>query len=234
MITRIPLDLAINRVATLYRHDSRGRIVEVNQWQGGTPARFTLMRTADDDICRFRADVPDNLAHSLEELCSQEPRGQELGKLPVHHQRYRTLLSSHAQIEGVSAGPAYIFTQDVAGDLAPVMIGERNAHLLRGGLEDWIPDVPYRQPFMAMVEDGHAVAVCASVRISAAVHCAGVETRPEYRHRGHAMNAAAGWARAVRALAATPFYSTSWENIASQRVAGRLGLSMVAVDFSVS
>jgi hypothetical protein len=234
MITRIPLDLAINRVATLYRHDSRGRIVEVNQWQGGTPARFTLMRTADDVICRFRADVPDNLAHNLEELCSQEPRGPELGKLLAHHQRYRTLLSSHAQIEGVSAGPAYIFTQDAAGSVAPVMIGARNAHLLRGGLEDWIPDVPYRQPFMAMVEDGHAVAVCASVRISATVHCAGVETRPEYRHRGHAVNAAAGWGRAVRALAATPFYSTSWENIASQRVAGRLGLSMVAVDFSVA
>jgi hypothetical protein len=234
MITRIPLSLAINRVATLHRHDSRGRMVEVNQWNGGAPARFTVMRTVDDIICRFRADVPDNLAHTLQELCSQEPRGQELGRLPVNRHRYRTLLASQAPVESVRAGPAYIFTQDLAGNAAPIAIGEHNAYLLRGGLEDWIPDVPHRRPFMAMVEDGHAVAVCASVRISAGVHCAGVETRPEYRQRGHAVNAAAGWGRAVRALGATPFYSTSWDNIASQRVAERLGLTMVAVDCSIT
>ena len=234
MITRIPLDLAIGRVAALHRHDSRGRMVEVNQWDGGKPARFILMRTADHVVCRFRSDVPDELAQALEELCSQEPRGPELGKLPVHHHRYRTLLSSHAPVESVGAGPAYIFTQDVVGSAAPIGIGEHNAFLLRGGLEEWIADVPHRRPFMAMVEDGHAVAVCASVRISTAVHCAGVETRPEYRHRGHAVNAAAGWGHAVRALGATPFYSTSWENIASQRVAERLGLTMVAVDFSIA
>jgi hypothetical protein len=209
-------------------------MVEVNQWDGGTPARFTVMRTVDDVICRFRADVPDNLAQTLEELCRQEPRGQDLGKLPVHHHRYRTLLASHAPVEAVSAGPAYIFTRDVAGSAAPITMSERNAHLLLGGLEEWIPDVPYRGPFMAMVEDGHAVAVCTSVRISTAVHCAGVETRPEYRQRGYAVNAAAGWGRAVRALGATPFYSTSWDNIASQRVAERLGLTMVAVDFSMA
>jgi hypothetical protein len=136
-------------------------------------------------------------------------------------------LASHAPVESVGAGPAYIFAHDVAGSAAPIAIGEHNAYLLRGGLEDWIPDVPHRRPFLATVEDGHAVAVCASVRISTAVHCAGVETRPEYRRRGHAVNAAAGWGRAVRALGATPFYSTSWDNIASQRVAERLGLMMV-------
>ena len=234
MITRIPLDLALGRVATLHRHDRRGRIVEVNQWDGGTPARFTLMRTAEHVICRFRADVPDNLAYALEELCSLEPRGQQLDNLPVHQHRYRTLLSEHAVVEAVSAGPVYIFTRDVAGSAAPIVIGARNAHLLGGGLEDWIPDVAHRKPFMAMVEDGRAVAVCASVRISTAVHCAGVETRPEYRRRGHAVNVAAGWGRAVRALGATPFYSTSWENLASQRVAERLGLTMVAMDFSMA
>src|SRR6516225_645851 len=138
MITRIPLYLAITRVATLHRHDSRGRMVEVNQWDGGTPARFALMRTAADVICRFRADVPDELAHALEELSNQEPRGHDLGNLPVYDHRYRSLLSSHAPVEAVSAGPAYMFTQDAARSAAPVAIGEHNAYLLRGGLDDWI------------------------------------------------------------------------------------------------
>src|SRR5215467_8393184 len=112
MITRIPLDLAISRIATLHRHDGRGRIVEVNQRDGGTPARFALMKTAADVICRFRPDVPDELAYALEELSSQEPTGRDLEKLPVHHHRYRSLLSSHAPVEAVSAGPAYMFTED--------------------------------------------------------------------------------------------------------------------------
>jgi hypothetical protein len=41
----------------------------------------------------------------------------------------------------------------------------------------------------------------------------------------------AGWASAVRSLGAAPFYTTSWDNIASQAVARRLNLSLVGVDF---
>jgi hypothetical protein len=42
------------------------------------------------------------------------------------------------------------------------------------------------------------------------------------------------WARAVRAQGATPFYSTSWDNLASQRVADRLGFLPVGVDFHIT
>jgi hypothetical protein len=38
----------------------------------------------------------------------------------------------------------------------------------------------------------------------------------------------------VRALGATPFYSTSWENAASRRVAARLGFQLVASDLHIS
>jgi predicted GNAT family acetyltransferase len=78
------------------------------------------------------------------------------------------------------------------------------------------------------------VCICASVRISDAAHCAGVETQAGHRRRGHAVNAVAGWARAVQSLGAAPFYSTSWDNMASQGVARRLGLSLVGVDFHVT
>ena len=87
---------------------------------------------------------------------------------------------------------------------------------------------------MAIVEDNRAVSICASVRISDTVHCAGVETLVAYRRRGHAVNAVAAWAMAVRSRGATPFYSTSWENHASQRIAARLRLSLVGVDFHVT
>lgn len=124
--------------------------------------------------------------------------------------------------------------QDVTPLVPPIAINDGNAHLLRGKLEEWRPDVQQSQPLLAVIVDGRAVSLCASVRIGAAVHCAGVETLSEYRRRGYAASAVAGWARAVRALGATPFYSTSWDNVASQAVAARLGASLAGVDFHVA
>lgn len=223
----------LKRIEALYRFDHRGRMVCINQWNGGAAPRFHLMRTAESVICRFRADLPDDLIGRLEELCAQEPRNEAPGKLPAQHSQYLRLLSSHAPVDRVWAGPVYMSTHDNPPKTSPMAIGGHNAHLLHAGFEDWLPDVPHRQPFMAMIEDDRAVSICASVRISDAVHCAGVETFAAYRQRGHALNAVAGWAIAVRSLGATPFYSTSWENNASQRIAARLQLSLVGEDFHI-
>ncbi len=65
-------------------------------------------------------------------------------------------------------------------------------------------------------------------------HEAGVETLPDYRKRGRALNVVAGRAGAVRKMGAIRFYSTSWNNLASQRVAARLKLRMYGVDFSIT
>jgi len=74
---------------------------------------------------------------------------------------------------------------------------------------------PHRRPFMAAVECDHAVSICASVRISDAVHCAGVETRTDHRQKAHAVTPwQVGAAGAISH--AVPFYSTSWDNVASQ------------------
>jgi len=236
MIDRVAtdFDLVLKRINALYRRDGRGRLISINQWNGGVAPRFYLMRTAESVICRFGANLPDDLVSRLEELCIHEANGEPPGKLPARYGQYLNLLTSHAPVDRIWAGPAYMFAQVVPTDGSPIPISDDNAHLLRDGFEDWLPDVPHRQPFVAMIEDGRAVSICASVRISDAVHCAGVETHVGHRHRGYAASAVAGWAMAVRARGATPFYSTSWENHASQRVAARLGLSLVGVDFHIT
>jgi predicted GNAT family acetyltransferase len=61
-----------------------------------------------------------------------------------------------------------------------------------------------------------------------------VETLPRSRGRGHAANAVAAWANAVRKTGAVPLYSTSWDNVASQSVAAKLGLSPFGADFHVT
>src|SRR5262245_20736423 len=236
MIHRVAtdLDLVLKRIDALYRCDRRRRLVSINQWNGGVAPRFYLMRTAESVMSRFGADLPDDLVSRLEELCAQEATGGPLGRLPARFGQYLALLPSHAPVGRIWAGPAYRFAQDMSTDGFPIPIRGDNAHLLRDGFEHWLPDVPHRQPFVAMIEDDRAVSICASVRISDAVHCAGVETQVGYRRRGFAVSAVAGWAAAVWARGATPFYSTSWANHAAQRVAARLGLSLVGVDFHIT
>src|SRR5215510_7343735 len=67
------LDLVLKRINALYRYDSRGRLVSINQWNGGVAPRFYLMRTAESVICRFGADLPDDLVSRLEELSARKP-----------------------------------------------------------------------------------------------------------------------------------------------------------------
>jgi GNAT superfamily N-acetyltransferase len=225
-------------VEALYVHDPRGRIVRVNEWDGGPPPRFFLGRTEAGHVFRARADLPDALVASLFALCRTEPVTAQPHRLPVNADRYTALLARHAPIEGVRAGPAYAFAStrptDAAGDGQAISIGATNAQLLEGGLGAWSPDVAYRRPFLAIVEEGRAVALCASVRITPAAHEAGVETVPEYRRRGLATRVVTAWANAVARTGALPLYSTSWENTASRAVAKRLELEMFGVDFQVT
>lgn len=224
------------RAEALFTHDAQCRIESTNEWDGGVAPRFYLERSPEGTLCRFRADLPDTLVAQLKELCARESGAETLSKLPLFYDEYIQLLAAHKPIEHIGSGPAYQFNDatELVSSIEPIPITAENLSLLEGGFEAWIPDVLHRQPFMAVIADGKAVSLCTSVRITEAIHEAGIETLPAYRQKGYAVNVAAGWAKAVRKIGALPFYSTSWENEASQRVAARLGLSLFGVDFHVT
>ena len=161
-------------------------------------------------------------------LAKAEPMG--LTETPTQVDRFLAALEATEYW----AGPAFVFPSVLPAENEAIEIGPGNADLLRGGLESWLPDVGRRGPFLAIVETGRAVALCASVRITPHVHCAGVETVPDFRGRGLASRVVAAWAARVRALGAVPFYSTNWNNLDSRGVARRLGLELAAVDFHVA
>lgn len=228
------LQLMQARLDALYLHDERARMTAINQWDGGRVPRFHLGRTAAGNLWRFRFDVPDALAAEIAEFCETEPVATATNAPPVHKHTYVRLLNQHLPVEASWAGPAYRFPdtlQAVGADVTAIT--EDNAQLLEGGMDDWLPDVPHRAPFMVVVAGGRAVSVCASARITAAAHEAGVETVPDARQRGCAGSAVSAWAAAVRARGAIPFYSTSWDNVASQGVARSLGLTMIGTDFQL-
>jgi hypothetical protein len=236
----MPLDtdslqpLLNRRLDTLYATDDRGRLLHSNEWDSRPAPRFHLMRTPAGPLFRCRADMPDTLVARLGELCRDEALGEVPQQSPERQQAYLDLLGHQAPVTQIWTGPVYRADAVPPPPRPPVAIHEDNADLLRPLFPDWLPDVPHRRPFLAVVEGDRAVALCASVRISDAVHCAGVETHPDHRRRGHAATVVAGWAQAVRGFGAVPFYSTAWDNQASRAVAARLGLPLIATDFHVS
>ena len=219
-------------IKALYLHDDRDRISSVNQWNNGIAPRFFLGRTDTGNAWRFRADLPDEVCEELENFCRDEPFNDS--EPPKHKDEYLRILSEHSPIKQVWNGPAYWFAKESASTPGTIAITEMNASLLQGGLEDWLPEVPYQKPFMAVIKNGQAVSVCASVRITDAAHEAGVETLQSHRCKGYAVNVVSAWAHAVGKMGAKPLYSTSNENLPSLKVAARLNLSKYGVDFHIT
>jgi RimJ/RimL family protein N-acetyltransferase len=228
-------ELMAMHVHALFTHDTHARLLCVNEPGGGAPApRLFLGRTRAGNLWRFRADLPESLIEELEALCVDEPMGREFHRPPRHLKAYVRLLATHAPVQALWMGPAYHFTAYVEPSRPLLALMATHAERLQGGFEKLVAELPAWQPFVAIVEEGRAVAVCRSVRITPAAHEAGVETLPAFRGKGYARDVVAGWARAVQALGAIPLYSTSWENTASQAVAKKMHLVPYGTDFQVT
>jgi hypothetical protein len=212
-------------VEAKFQTDERGRLL-------GSAPHFYLLRTPQNVICRFHADLADDVVLRLDGL-SQRERGRPARWQSEYGDYLTALAASNLGVVALRAGPLYTFPDEIAPSGAFAAIDESNSYLLRNGLEEWLPDIATGHPIFAAIEGNRAVAVCATVVASQKAHEAGVETLAAYRGKGFAADAVAGWAGAVRALGAMPFYGTTFDNISSQRVAQRLKLVVVASEFSV-
>jgi RimJ/RimL family protein N-acetyltransferase len=208
----------------LFLLDDSARLVSLNLPGRGIAPRFFLGRTTDGNVWSVRHDLEPGLATAILELLQSEPAGQEDGRNPNAAAPYLELLARHDAIQRVESGPAYRFPSDLPNDTHTIRVTPDNASLLSRYLPDWMPDVSVGVPMTALLEDGDAVSVCCSVRLTPRAHEAGVETHRDFRGRGYAQRVVAAWAMAVREIGIAPLYSTSWENEASRAVASRLGL----------
>ena len=220
-----PTERALTDLAeTMFQTDAQGRLV-------GASPDFHLLRSADCVIVRCHARLADDVAAQLRAL-AQRPRGRP-SQWARDYAEFLQVLSAVRPLKAVRSGPLHGFPDLRSAATGAVAIDAGNADLLLGGLDEWAPDAARGLPMTAVVVDGHAVSVCASVNASASAHCAGVETAPAYRGRGFAARAVAAWAKAVQTIGAAPYYGTTFDNLASQAVARRLGLDLVAAEFTV-
>ena len=212
-------------VATRFSHDERSRLI------GRAPALY-VVRAPGAVVVRCHARLPDDVAERLRSIASG-PRGRPRDWAGAYG-AYLDVLAKVAPIAAMRAGPLYLCPPNLAGSNSGVRLGPDNAGMLeRGGLAEWIPDARDGMLMMAVVEDGRAVSLCANVHASDAIHHAGVETAPPWRGRGLAGRAVAAWAAQVRSLGAQPVYGTTFDNLASQTVARRLGLTLIGSEFEV-
>jgi RimJ/RimL family protein N-acetyltransferase len=230
-------ELARVHANALYVHDTNNRLLRINEPDPDEPApRFFMVRTPSGNIWRTRYDLPSELAAELERLAAGEPVVNELSELsePCHHfAQYSQLLEQHAPLSSIHRGPAYYLPElpPLTGTvtITPASLPLLDAHF------------PYTRsrhaelgPVVARVVDGAAVAVCFSARIIAEAAEAGVYTVEGYRGHGYAVEVVRGWAASIRATGRLPLYSTSWENIASQAVAAKLGAVPYGLGFSIT
>jgi hypothetical protein len=221
-------------VSALYKTDARNRLLVVNEPEGDPPPRLFFGRTSTGNLWRFRHDLPQPLVDELEALLLNESVTDDLSHPPRCLADLEVVLTRHAPLSGTWSGPAWRFPDDLPTFPHDVIqVTPEDDDLVRSIFPILAEDLPWRQPCLAIVEDGQLASLCFSSRNAPTAAEAGVETIEAFRSRGYAPAVAAAWARAVRQDGRIPLYSTSWDNLASQSVAGKLGLVLYGADLSL-
>ena len=146
----------------------------------------------------------------------------------------REALAQHAPIASETSGPAYRFPATIPRPKGVVRLTAANRDLARATFPWLCDEFNDWQPCSVQVVDGAAVSVCMTSRLAAPAAEAGVDTLPAFRGRGYAAAVTAAWGAAIRESGRIPIYSTSWDNVASQGVARRVGLIMFGADTTVA
>jgi hypothetical protein len=231
------LELMRIRADTGFTYDERGRMVLSNEprEEDRRPApRLFLGRTLAGHVLRFGATAPDTLVGRLEECIERHASISGLSMPPDLLTKVREILTRHAPVTTQGGGPAYRFPTPIATRGEAVQLTDANRGLAHDTFP-WLYDQCAEwQPCYAVVRDGAAVSVCFSARVGILAEEAGVETLPDFRGHGFAAAVTTAWGIAVRESGRIPLYSTSWDNLASQGVARRVGLIRFGADLTLA
>jgi len=220
-------------VEALFTLDAAGRMLRVNESGGGMAPRFFIGRTREGSDYWYRNDLAADTVRRLQAVC-EKGTGRIRIDGSIDPAPFWAVLESSAPVRGTWSGPAFRFPDRLSDSPEAVRISRANVGFLRPNLGGWCEEVMLGRTVYAVVVDGQAVSVCASVRETDLAHEAGVETSEAFRGNGYAGQAVGAWAAAVRHQNRIPLYSTSWDNVASRAVARKLSLVQFASDLHIS
>ena len=227
------LKLMEMQVKTLYTHDNKNFIRNINDLDGKSAPRFFYGRTLEGNVVRFRYDLPQDIMKNLTELIDGETISCNLPKTTVLLEKIKEILQGHGKIQEIDEGPAYIVPKGIKFPRDVVRITKENVHILKDSFKYMLSELEYWEPCFVKFVDGKVASICFSSRIANTSHEAGLETMPDFRGRGYALEVVAAWADAIYEMKRIPIYSTSWNNTSSQSVAKKLGCELYGVDLSI-
>lgn len=220
-----PMDMMKIQAETLYTMDNQKRLLSINEPDGGQAPALFIGITSVGQCSYYHHQLPFTL---IEELgCDAE--------LPLDVAKLIRRVETLKPVKSVWMGPAYTFPE-TCGEWNPnvQLIESHRTFLLEEHFPDLIEHLHEKMPVAAYVIEDSAVAVCCSARVSQQGAEASLYTAPHFRGQGYAAEAVKCWQYHVKESGRIPIYSTSWDNIASQTVARKLGLIQFGVDFSIT
>lgn len=203
-------DLIRLQLRTAFVLDRHGRLLAVNEPHRPEAPRVFLAIAGTDRLVRVRHNVPEAVAREWLACAGEDA---ELA----------ARVAAHQAITNEHRGPAYILPPQSADPGQTMLVRATGAAPLHPELVSRGWGMTEAEPYVGVVRDGHIVAVCYSSRDGAEACEAGVETAMTYRGLGLGALAVRAWAAAVQRSGRVALYSTSWDNLPSQRIAARLG-----------
>jgi RimJ/RimL family protein N-acetyltransferase len=241
------LELLEIEIETLWATDPRGRLVldkKIRGWQGRKAPHLVIAVSDNGQVAAIGSEVPDALAVELQAAVAEGPPLPPV-TAPASIARCEQLLKDALGPVELSANPAYVIAADTAfKSTAEIFRSDGNvAEALRARVPQragWSPDEWQLLldgsfgPWAVAIISGQVIAMCHSARLTDRGAEAGVWTDPDFRGQGHAAAVTAAWASLLAPSGRHLFYSTSTDNLSSQRVAARLGLRPIGWRWQLS
>lgn len=214
------------QASTLYVLSEENRMLRINEpSQASSPAIF-IGQTREARTAYFRYDIPQFIIDEIKLTIFDSLNIIDLCRI----------VEKYKKVKDIWIGPAYSFQPSEINTLDNMVtvINESNKHLLRKHFGNLINQLGVRSPIVACIMNGEVVSVCCCSRKSNRAAEASLLTIENFRGKGLAQKVVSRWSKEIIEEGLIPLYSTSWDNLNSQRVAQKLGLLKFGMDFSIT
>ncbi|MEX2245700.1 MAG: GNAT family N-acetyltransferase [Dehalococcoidia bacterium] len=229
------LELLEIEIETQWAADHRGRLVRSRGAEGRVAPHLVIAVSNHGQISAIGSEVPDGLAAELQAAVAGGALSPPATPPAAIARCQHLLTDSVGGPVALSSGPSYVIPPGTAFEATAEIHrsdGEstealRDHAVERAGwsLEEWdlLLDGSYGPWAVAAIGE-RIISICHTSRLTDRGAEAGLWTDPEFRGQGHGAAATAAWASLMAPSGRHVFYSTSADNVSSQRVAARLRL----------
>ena len=233
-------------VEALYLLTDAGRLVCRNTPDREVAPRLRIAGCQAGNDVRTRSDVGEVTAQAIARLAADEPPLYAPESRPIHLDDYLELLAAEAPVEDWDLGLAWTVPHQLAYQHPATLVasdtpeGDRLLARLRqqampsGLAEVGFTDVErFWSPWCVALDGDEIASVAFNCGLTPASAEVGIDTVKQYRGRGLAAAATAGWAALPALSGRVLFYSTTVNNRSSQQVTRRLGLPYVGAELTI-